>query len=641
MSLSDVIKMSADIASSTAFAEGISVSFKDDNYLYVSAADAMLTSASEASFVKFEEKALRPLIRNRSSECCCKDAMEGISNAVCKDSASQSFTLDTLIHAALPGRYSLRVVSPASEALVSSAQGPVVTDKLFGEKAVFIDKCRPCSDVPYAMKDTSKSVGIFAVRNCGLYITSDSKDGLTVLYLEVLSALDAVVRTVSSADDVGFDRERASYLAPELRMLLRGGAGTAIVTCNNDSVTADFISSEQKFMQVEYPHTFLETVYCGVKALFVPYAEELETQQKLIAEAVCDYKSEYGRAPIIVAVENTAVFAFGISKHNADTAMNCFRMSCAAYRCAFAFGGSTTMPAEIASAISCMAAADNYIHGVCEQARLNEKIVVVTGAAQGFGQGIANCFLEYGCNLVIADLNYELAMENASAVCARYGRGKAIAVKVNVSDEDSVHDLLTDTVMEYGGIDLFVSNAGIARSGNIEQTTKQSLEFHIAVNYTGFYLCSKYASRIMKIQNRYDPAYSADIVQINSKSGLEGSNKNFAYAGSKFGSIGLVQSFALEFVEYNIKVNAVCPGNFLDGPLWSDPVKGLFVQYLNSGKVPGAKTVEDVRKFYESKVPMSRGCLPSDVAIAVIYCTEQKYETGQAIPVSGGQIMLK
>lgn len=85
---------------------------------------------------------------------------------------------------------------------------------------------------------------------------------------------------------------------------------------------------------------------------------------------------------------------------------------------------------------------------------------------------------------------------------------------------------------------------------------------------------------------------------------------------------------------------AVCPGNFLDGPLWSDPEKGLFVQYLKAGKVPGAKTVDDVRRAYEAKVPMNRGCRPEDVARAVFYCIEQTYETGQAIPVTGGQIML-
>ena len=148
------------------------------------------------------------------------------------------------------------------------------------------------------------------------------------------------------------------------------------------------------------------------------------------------------------------------------------------------------------------------------------------------------------------------------------------------------------------------------------------------------------ASKILSLQHKVCPAYFSDIIQINSKSGLVGSNRNGAYAGSKFGGIGLTQSFALELIEDGIKVNSICPGNFFDGPLWSDPDNGLFAQYLDSGKIPGAKTVEDVKRAYESKVPMGRGCTTPDVMKAIYYLIEQKYETGQALPVSGGQVML-
>ncbi|MBE0601715.1 MAG: short-chain dehydrogenase, partial [Firmicutes bacterium] len=75
-------------------------------------------------------------------------------------------------------------------------------------------------------------------------------------------------------------------------------------------------------------------------------------------------------------------------------------------------------------------------------------------------------------------------------------------------------------------------------------------------------------------------------------------------------------------------------------PLWSDPERGLFRQYLDAGKVPGAKTVADVRGFYEAKVPLGRGCTEADVAKAIFYIVEQQYETGQAVPVTGGQVML-
>ena len=267
--------------------------------------------------------------------------------------------------------------------------------------------------------------------------------------------------------------------------------------------------------------------------------------------------------------------------------------------------------------------------------RLNGKIVIVTGAAQGFGKGIAEEMYKEGASVVIADLNTALAQEVAQSLGER-----AVSVAVNVADEESVAQLVQQTVEHFGGVDVLVNNAGIVRSGPLEKLEKDDFDLVTQVNYTAYFLCTKYVSAIMKAQHAADPDWFGDIIAVNSKSGLEGSNKNFAYAGSKFGGIGLTQSFALELCPYNIKVNSVCPGNYLDGPLWCDPEKGLFVQYLHAGKVPGAKTVEDVKRFYEAKVPMNRGCFPVDVARAIFYAIEQKYETGQALPVTGGQVML-
>ena len=270
------------------------------------------------------------------------------------------------------------------------------------------------------------------------------------------------------------------------------------------------------------------------------------------------------------------------------------------------------------------------------QGRLAGKIAIVTGAAQGFGKGIAEEMHREGATVVIADMN----LPGAQAVAEALGE-HAAAVEVNVTDEESVAAMVQKTVEQFGGLDILVSNAGVAKAGNRLELEKKAFDFVTGINYTGYFLCAKYAAAIMEAEHEADPEWFGDIITINSKSGLEGSKNNYAYAGSKFGGIGLTQSFALELCPYNIKVNAICPGNYLDGPLWSDPERGLFVQYLNAGKVPGAKTVEDVRKYYMAKVPMNRGCFPADVAKAIFYCVEQKYETGQAIPVTGGQVMLK
>ena len=281
-------------------------------------------------------------------------------------------------------------------------------------------------------------------------------------------------------------------------------------------------------------------------------------------------------------------------------------------------------------------AKENIHNRPAGQGRLAGKITIVTGAAQGFGKGIAEELYAEGATIIIADMNLPLA----EAVAAEMGE-RAWAIAVNVSDEESCANMVAQTVEKFGGLDLMVANAGVVRSGPIADFEKKDFDFVTAINYTGLFLTCKYAAIIMQAQHEANPDEMYDIIAMSSKSGLEGSNKNFAYAGSKFGAIGLVQSFALELTAYNIKVNAICPGNYLDGPLWSDPERGLFVQYLNAGKVPGAKTVEDVRRFYMSKVPMNRGCFPADVAKAIFYCVEQQYETGQAIPVTGGQVMLK
>ena len=269
-----------------------------------------------------------------------------------------------------------------------------------------------------------------------------------------------------------------------------------------------------------------------------------------------------------------------------------------------------------------------------------DKVALVTGGAQGFGEGMVRELADAGAYVYIADMNKDGASRLADELNEKLGATRAFALEVNVTDESSVEAMMDSVARTTGGLDLFISNAGVLKAGSVKEMSLRDFQFVTDVDYTGFFICTKFASRAMAVQNRPSGSYFTDIIGISSKSGLEGSNKNGAYAGAKFGSLGLTQSFALELVSDNIKVNSICPGNFLDGPLWSDPDRGLFVQYLGAGKVPGAKTIADVRKFYEDKVPMKRGCETGDVVKAIYYIVDQKYETGQAVPVTGGQIML-
>jgi sorbitol-6-phosphate 2-dehydrogenase len=258
---------------------------------------------------------------------------------------------------------------------------------------------------------------------------------------------------------------------------------------------------------------------------------------------------------------------------------------------------------------------------------LNDQVALVTGSAQGLGQAICLRLAQEGAHVVVADINFEGAQQTADAIAAETGR-RTLAVKVDVTKEEDVAAAMDRVIETFGHLDICVSNAGVLIAEAVDEFPAEKWRFVIDVNLVGYFLVAKHAARVMK------PRRSGVIIQINSKSGKKGSYKSSAYAASKFGGIGLTQSLALELAEDNIRVNAICPGNLLDSPLWQD---SLYAQYAKKWGI----TEEEVRKRYTDQVPMKRGCSYQDVTNVVVFLASEQssYMTGQAINVTGGQEM--
>jgi sorbitol-6-phosphate 2-dehydrogenase len=259
--------------------------------------------------------------------------------------------------------------------------------------------------------------------------------------------------------------------------------------------------------------------------------------------------------------------------------------------------------------------------------RLKDKVALITGAGQGLGEAIATRLALEGCRVALVDINAEKAATAAAKISAQTHQS-AIGFYSNVTDADSCRAMVETVVATFGRLDILIANAGILRAADITEMTPEDFRLVLDVNLTGYFLSAQAAARQMVTQK------SGTIVQINSKSGKKGSFRNSAYAASKFGGIGLTQSIALDLAPHGVRVNAVCPGNLLDGTLWQD---SLFEQY---GKTQGL-TKEQVRAKYESQVPLGRSATYDDICNVVTFlCSEDaSYMTGQAINVTGGQEM--
>jgi Uncharacterized conserved protein len=629
-------------------AGGGNTSFKNEEKLWVKASGHAMATITEDGFAVLDRALLNPMgekvYSNQTAEREEQVKNDLAAACITKDRRP---SVETSLHNCMSAPYIVHTHPTLVNGVMCSKNAAALCAELFPD-ALYIEYTDPgytlfkkVYDRIQAYKaERGSEPSVIFLQNHGVFVGGQTPEEIDAIYADITAKLEAKAQALPEGDApicscVG-------EVIPALRAILsRKGRGLKTLKVTSNALVQSMTESKEAFAKIAVPFSPDIIVYCKSEYIYI----DAETTEEKIAQAeqrIEEYSARRGHTPKVILIKGIGLVAVGDNAKNAQIITDVYSdaMKIAFY--AQSFGGEHPMEPAWIDFIDNWEV-ENYRRKVANAGhtgRVEGKTIIVTGAAQGFGEGIARELIKEGANIVVADLNEVVGQKTADSFNTIAKNNRAIFVKANVSELESVNDLVRTTIINFGAVDTFIANAGVARAGDLETLTPETFDFVTKINYHGFFYCAKAASHAMKILTKYDPEYFADIIQVNSKSGLEGSKANYAYAGSKFGGIGLVQSYALELAPFNIKVNAICPGNFLDGPLWSDPERGLFIQYLNAGKVPGAKTVEDVREYYLSKVPMHKGCLPTDVAKAILYAIDQTGETGQAIPVTGGQVML-
>lgn len=616
------------------FLGGGNTSFKTGDTLFIKPSGVALAEIRPEQFVRLERRALARVFEGGlpagvwEREAAVKALME----AAVRPPGSGRASVEAPVHEVIEYPFVVHLHPALVNGMTCARGGKDACARLFPE-ALWLDYCNPGATLSLVVRealDTARARSgaaprVLFLQNHGVFVAGGTLAEIEGQYDRILAVL------------------REAYAAAGVPVALRTGSLDVEFMMARAPRVRSLLGAEGRRAVVAVGEPF-EPAHGPLSPDHIVHARSFALECTGDPGDLDAFRAQRGYSPRVIAKAGQAVFCAGETLKDARAALVAARDAARVQQLTAAFGGPRYLGPEQYGFIENWEV-ESYRRKVSAAGggggRLQNRVCVVTGGAQGFGLGIARGLAAQGGIVVVADLNREGAEQAAAAISAACGPDRALAVGVNIADEDSVAAMAREIVRQCGGMDLFVANAGVLKAGSVKTMTRAEWEFVTSVNYTGYFLCVKHVAPVMAAQNVDGRGPWADIVQINSKSGLEGSNRNGAYAGSKFGTIGLTQSFAKELIEDRIKVNSICPGNYFDGPLWSDPKTGLFVQYLNTGKVPGAKTIADVRAAYEAKVPMGRGCLPEDVVKAILYCVEQDYETGQAIPVTGGQVMLR
>ncbi|MDD3078034.1 MAG: SDR family NAD(P)-dependent oxidoreductase [Paludibacter sp.] len=653
--IQELIEISQFYGSDSRFviAGGGNTSYKNAEKIWVKASGSSLATITEDGFAILDRAKLN-LMSDKVYSADTAKREEQVKNDLADATITKGKrpSVETSMHNVIDYAFVVHLHPTAVNGLMCAQNAESDLKKLFGEKALYIEYTDPGYVLFKKVEDEIKSFRatsqeepqVIWLQNHGIFVGANSIAEIKEIYAQIIDTLGKEsVRLPNESGEVPLIEGLGSVeqIVPALRMMLSKDGLKTLKVRKNELIKFYYDSVEEQ-ANIVRPFSPDAIVYCKSNYIFL----NKEKPEAVIAEAakqIPAFSAKFGYQPKVILIKGIGIVAVGDNAKQCDIILDVFEDSMKIAYLSKSFGGAHPMTQKQIDFIDNWEV-ENYRRSVAAggvAGRAENKNIVVTGAAQGFGEGIARCLLQQGANIVVADLNESVGQATVLRFNKLAKSNRAIFVKTNVSEIPSIENLIHETVCNFGAIDCFISNAGVLRAGGLDDMTPENFEFVTKINYNAYFYCTKVVSRVMKLQTKYAVSnYYADVIQINSKSGLRGSKANFAYAGGKFGGIGLTQSFALELAPFRIKVNSICPGNFYEGPLWSDPENGLFVQYLHAGKVPGAKTVEDVKAFYLAQVPMQKGCSPEDVTKGALYLMEQCGETGQALPITGGQVML-
>lgn len=566
-------------------------------------------------------------------------------------------SIDTAMHALVDAPHVDHLHPDSGIALATAADGEKLTEECFGDKVVWVPWRRPGFqlglDIAEIKRANPAAIGC-VLGGHGITAWGETSEEAQENSLAIIRGATEFLEKTGASNPFGKQRpERAALPEEERRAkasalapVLRGLASTdkpMVGHFTDSDVVHEFLSSEKleklAALGTSCPDHFLRT---KVKPMVLdlpsdaPVEQCIERLQELHTAYREDYTAYYerhaeddspamrGADPAIILVPGVGMFSFGADAQTARVAGEFYVNAINVMRGAESV--STYAPIDEAEKF-------RIEYWALEEAKLKRRpapkplatrIALVTGGGSGIGRATAERLVSEGACVIIADLNLEAAEKVAEELG---GRDQAVAVKADVSDEESVSRMVAEAVLAFGGIDLVVNNAGLSLSKPLLETTAADWDLQHNVMARGSFLVSRETARVM-----IEQGMGGDIIYISSKNSVFAGPNNIAYSATKADQAHQVRLLAAELGEHQIRVNGINPDGVVRG-------SGIFAGGWGASraKVYGVEE-EKLGEFYAQRTLLKREVLPSNVANAVFALTagDLSHTTGLHIPVDAG-----